>query len=127
MLSYPLIIVADDDPLLRTILEHKLVSSGYRVRMAGDGEESLRLIGETRPQLVVLDVMMPGADGFEVLRRMKQDPAVANTPVVMLTVRKLESEIVSALQLGASDYLVKPFIPGELVLRVARLLVEQDR
>ena len=127
MSEQPLILVADDDLLLRKIVEHKLVSRGYRVHTAGDGDEALRLISETRPQLVVLDAMMPGSDGLQVLRRMKQDPALADTPVVMLTARKLESDIVAALQLGASDYLVKPFIPEELALRVARLLGGQGK
>lgn len=118
----PLILVADDDPLLRKIVEHKLVSRGYRVSLAEDGNEAFRMIEATYPQLVVLDAMMPGADGFEVLRQMKQSPKLADTPVVMLSARKLEVDIVTALQLGASDYLVKPFIPEELALRIARLL-----
>lgn len=118
----PVILIADDDELLRTIVEHKLAARGYRVLAAADGDEALRLIGEQRPALVVLDAMMPGADGFEVLRLMKENAALAKIPVVMLTARKLESDIVRALQLGASDYLLKPFIPEELALRIARLL-----
>lgn len=118
----PVILIADDDELLRTIVEHKLAARGYRVLAAADGDEALRLIGEQRPALVVLDAMMPGADGFEVLRLMKENAALAKIPVVMLTARKLESDIVRALQLGASDYLLKPFIPEELALRIGRLL-----
>lgn len=117
----PLLLVADDDDLLRTIVEHKLSSRGWRVLVAADGIEALRLVRERSPQVVVLDAMMPGPDGFEVLRRLKEDPATAGIPVIMLTSRKLEDDIVRALELGASDYLVKPFIPGELALRVQRL------
>lgn len=118
----PLVVVADDDALLRSLVEFKLKSRGYRVVTAGDGTEALATIAREHPDLVVLDAMMPGADGFEVLRRMKGEMGLTATPVVMLTARKLESDIVGALQLGASDYLVKPFIPEELAMRIARLL-----
>jgi DNA-binding response OmpR family regulator len=122
MSRQPLVIVADDDALLRSLVEFKLKARGYRVSTAGDGDEALRIIGQEQPDLVVLDAMMPGADGFEVLRRIKDDAALAPIPVVMLTARKQESDIVGALQLGASDYMVKPFIPEELAMRIARLL-----
>lgn len=122
MSRQPLVMVADDDALLRSLVAFKLRARGFRVAMAGDGDEALRFIGEERPDLVVLDTMMPGADGFEVLRQIKDDAATAAIPVVMLTARKQESDIVGALQLGASDYIVKPFIPEELATRVARLL-----
>ncbi len=122
MSRQPLVIVADDDALLRSLVEFKLKARGYRVATAGDGDEALRVIGQEQPDLVVLDAMMPGADGFEVLRRIKDDSALSAIPVVMLTARKQESDIVGALQLGASDYMVKPFIPEELAMRIARLL-----
>jgi DNA-binding response OmpR family regulator len=118
----PLVVVADDDALLRSLVEFKLKARGYRVITAGDGDEALSTITRERPDLVVLDAMMPGADGFEVLRRMKAEAALSAIPVVMLTARRLESDIVGALQLGASDYLVKPFIPEELAMRIARLV-----
>ncbi|HEV2557898.1 MAG TPA: response regulator [Microvirga sp.] len=122
MSRQPLVMVADDDALLRSLVAFKLKARGYRVATAGDGDEALRAIGEERPDLVVLDAMMPGADGFEVLRQIKDDAKTAAIPVVMLSARKQESDIVGALQLGASDYMVKPFIPEELAMRVARLL-----
>lgn len=118
----PLVVVADDDALLRSLVEFKLKARGYRVMTASDGEEALALVQQEKPGLVVLDAMMPGPDGFEVLRRMKSAPDLGSIPVVMLTARKQESDIVGALQLGASDYLVKPFIPEELAMRIARLL-----
>jgi len=121
-MTKPLVIIADDDALLRSLVEFKLKARGYRVITAGDGDEALRLISQERPDLVVLDAMMPGTDGFEVLRRIKAEPELDGIAVVMLTARKQESDIVGALQLGASDYMVKPFIPEELAMRVARLV-----
>lgn len=118
----PLVVVADDDPITRSIVELKLKSRGYRVVTAPDGDQALDLIASERPSLIVLDAMMPGTNGFEVLRQVKANPEDAGTPVVMLTARKLEQDIVGALEAGASDYLVKPFIPEELAVRVARLL-----
>ena len=122
MSDQSLVVIADDDTITRSIVELKLKSRGYRVKAAVDGDEALRLIGSERPGLVVLDAMMPGRDGFEVLRQIKGTPDLAGIPVVMLTARKLEHDIVDALQTGASDYLVKPFLPEELAVRVARLL-----
>ena len=119
---YPTILVADDDELLRELLVYKLSGRGYHVITAEDGETALRLIREALPQLVVLDAMMPVRDGFDVLREIKGDPKTSGVSVIMLTARKLESDIVSALDLGAADYLVKPFNPQELLARIARRL-----
>ena len=118
----PLVLVADDDALLRSLVEFKIKGRGYRVVTATDGDEALQIAAEARPSLVVLDAMMPGTDGFEVLRRLKEELGLTDVPVVMLTARKQESDIVGALQLGAADYMVKPFIPEELAMRIARLL-----
>ncbi len=118
----PLILICDDDPLLLDLLEHKLSARGYRVVTAGDGREALRLIDAGRPDAVVLDAMMPVVDGPEVLRRIRARPELASLPVVMLTARRQEKDIVGALALGASDYVVKPFIPEELVVRLGRLV-----
>lgn len=123
----PLVLVADDDPLLRSLVEFKLKSRGYRVLNAADGHEALQLASQERPDLIVLDAMMPGPDGFEVLRRLKEELGFEAVPVVMLTARKRESDIVGALQLGAADYMVKPFIPEELAMRIARLLPTDPR
>ena len=122
MSSPPLVIVADDDTITRSIINLKLKSRGYTVKTASDGSEALRMIEAETPDLVVLDAMMPGIDGFELLRQIKTTPKTANTIVVMLTSRKLEQDIVGALNSGASDYLVKPFIPEELAVRISRLL-----
>ena len=122
MSTPPLVVVADDDTITRSIINLKLKSRGYNVMTASDGNEALRMIETQAPDLVVLDAMMPGINGFELLRQIKTTPKTANTLVVMLTSRKLEQDIVGALNAGASDYLVKPFIPEELAVRIARLL-----
>ncbi len=118
----PKVLVADDDPLLRAILQHKLTSSGYQVLTAGDGREALIQAQAHRPAAIVLDAMMPIIDGFETLRRLKSVAELSGIVVVMLTALKREQDIVSALKLGAADYLVKPFNPDELVARLMRLV-----
>ena len=117
-----LILVADDDPLLCKLLVHKLERAGYAVSCTDDGGKALALARELRPALVVLDAMMPGLDGFEVLRRLKEDAQTRVIPVMMLTARKEEKDIVGALSRGARDYLIKPFMPEELVARVRIIL-----
>ena len=116
------VLIADDDPLLRGLLTHKLSAAGYAVIAAEDGRQALDQCRQQRPDLIVLDGMMPIADGFEVLRRLKADPETAGLPVIMLTALRREEDIVGALKLGAADYLVKPFIPDELIARIGRLL-----
>ncbi|MBL0967739.1 MAG: response regulator [Brevundimonas sp.] len=115
------VLIADDDPLLRALLEHKLAADGHIVISAEDGGEVLELVSEHRPDLIVMDAMMPVMDGFEVLRRLKVGVEYSDIPVIMLTALRREADIVGALQLGAADYLVKPFIPDELLQRVRRL------
>ena len=117
----PLILVADDDRLLRTILQHKLGQAGFEVLVASDGREALDMMRERRPDVVVLDGMMPVIDGFEALRRIKSDEALKDITVVMLTALKREADVVNGLKLGAADYLQKPFNPDELVARLRRL------
>lgn len=116
------ILVCDDDPLLVELLEYRLASKGYRVVVARDGGEAFEVARKQRPDAIVLDAMMPVMDGYQVLRRIRAEETLATTPVLMLTARKQERDIVSALELGASEFMVKPFIPEELVARLARLL-----
>lgn len=116
------VLIADDDELLIRLLEHKLGQKGLAVISVGDGERALEAVRETLPDLVVLDGMMPGLDGFEVLRRLKEDEATRRIPVVMLTARKMEADVVAGLTLGADEYMVKPFMPEELMMRIGRLL-----
>ena len=107
-------------------MEFRLRAKGYEVIKAVDGAEALEKAQQDAPDVVVLDAMMPKADGLEVLARIKSDPALSDTPVVMLTARKGQKDIVSALDKGADDYLVKPFIPEELLARLARLIARKS-
>ncbi len=116
----PLILVADDDDLLQAVVEHKLCAAGYQVALASDGQAVMERIDLLRPDLIVLDAMMPIMDGFEVLRRLKADAQLKTIPVIMLTALKRESDVLTALNLGAADYLPKPFSPDELIARLAR-------
>lgn len=115
------VLVADDDPLLRAILEHSLSSAGFVVRSVEDGRAALDEAARERPDILVLDAMMPVMDGFEALRRLKDDPSLRGVTVVMLTALKRPEHVVSALKLGAADFLAKPFNPDELVVRLERL------
>lgn len=118
----PLVLIADDDPLLRAILEHKLAVGGYRVVSVENGRKALDKAAETPPDAIVLDAMMPVVDGFEALRRLKSEPQTRGIAVIMLTALKREQDILSALKLGAADYLAKPFNPDELLARLTRLV-----
>ncbi|MET3780767.1 DNA-binding response OmpR family regulator [Brevundimonas sp. 1080] len=116
------ILIADDDPLLRSLLQHKLAAEDHQIFASEHGGEVLGMVKDHAPDLVVLDAMMPVMDGFEVLRRLKAGAGTRNIPVIMLTALKREQDVVGGLQLGAADYLAKPFIPEELVQRIRRLL-----
>lgn len=116
------IAVADDDPFMIELLRHKLEHSGFDVSALEDGAAALAHARAGLCDLLVLDAMMPVMDGFEVLRRLKTDPDCRQVRVIMLTALKREDDLVMALKLGADDYLVKPFIPGELLLKIANLL-----
>lgn len=116
------VLVAEDDSQIAFLLRFLLEREGYRVLLAADGRESQRLIDDTPPPaLVILDVMMPYADGFEVLAYLRAKPGWRETPVIMLTARSQEKDIVRALDGGANDYVVKPFLPDELKARIRRL------
>ena len=112
------ILVVDDDPDIARFVEVNLRSAGYEVSVAGDGEEALERATEIRPDLVLLDVMMPRLDGFEVAQRLGKNPQTANTSIIMLTAKALSSDKVTGLQSGADDYIIKPFDPIELLARV---------
>jgi DNA-binding response OmpR family regulator len=116
------ILICDDDTLILELMEFRLQAKGYQVLKAEDGEEALKRAAEAKPSLVVLDAMMPKLDGFQVLSRLKANEDLKHIPVIMLTARKGEKEIVSALERGAEDYLVKPFIPDELMTRLSKIL-----
>lgn len=115
------VLLADDDPILHRVLEHRLVREGFEVTSAFNGREALEAALLSPPDLLILDGMMPELDGFAVLREWKRRETLASIPVVMLTARNREEDVVGALQGGAVDYLTKPFSPAELVARVRRV------
>jgi DNA-binding response OmpR family regulator len=115
------ILVVDDDPTVREIVLSYLKAERYEVAQAADGEAALAIIDRSRPDLVVLDVMLPGLDGLEVCRRVRAESGSA-LPIIMLTALGSESDRVVGLELGADDYVAKPFSPRELVLRAASVL-----
>jgi len=114
------ILVVDDDPTVSDVVRRYLERAGYQVRLAADGHGALASFARDRPDLVVLDLMLPGIDGLEVCRRLRT--GADGVPIVMLTALGEESDRVLGLQLGADDYVTKPFSPRELVLRVQSVL-----
>ena len=116
------IIVVEDEADIREVLVYNLKRQGYAVEGCGDGLSGLALIRERRPGLVLLDLMLPGLDGLEICRRLKTDAATAGIPIIMVTARGEESDIVAGLELGADDYVTKPFGTRELVARVKAVL-----
>lgn len=122
------ILVIEDDPDIALSLRLKLErDGGFEVRTAGDGAAGLRMAVERPPDLVLLDVNLPGMDGFEVCRQLRGDPATSSTPVIMLTARIDESDRVAGLDLGADDYITKPFSPKEALARIRAVLRRSDR
>ena len=118
----PTILVADDEEDLRELVTYRLSRSGYNVIGAEDGQEALELAAERTPDLMVLDVMMPKLDGYELTRRVRAEAALRSIPVILLTARSQESDIDRGFEVGADDYLKKPFNPDELVARVRAVL-----
>lgn len=116
------ILVVDDEPSIVTSLEFLLTQAGYRVSTAGDGDAGLEKARAERPDLILLDVMMPGRDGFEVCQTLRADPDMADTRIVMLTARSRDAEQTKGLALGADDYITKPFSTRALIARVQELL-----
>lgn len=121
------IVVADDDDLLQEILRHKLASRNFDVHGATDGDAAMELVRSLHPDIALLDLMMPGRDGLDILRDVKADPELASIPILILSARNLESEIVAALELGAADYVVKPISLAELLARIMRIVGTQPR
>jgi DNA-binding response OmpR family regulator len=104
------IVVADDDPVLRALLQLKLEGEGHRVTLAADGDEALLLVTQERPDLLVLDVVMPGIDGLELTRNLRAQPETKDLPIVLLTGRDTDPDIVAGWQSGANYYITKPFV-----------------
>jgi len=119
------ILIADDEPHIRRILQFLLENEGFEVELAEDGQQAVEKVAQWRPELVLLDVMMPHLDGFAVLQGIRGNFETAHTPVIMLTAKGELEDKVKGLEGGANDYLIKPFDHAELVLRVRNLLNSQ--
>ncbi|HKB08703.1 MAG TPA: response regulator [Candidatus Polarisedimenticolia bacterium] len=116
------IMVADDSPNIREILKVSLESDGYTVVLAEDGEQALALVGRENPDVVIMDVMMPKVNGFQVCRRIKTDPATLELPVIMLTAKSAQQDVYWGKDCGAEEYITKPFSTKELVKTIDRLM-----
>jgi two-component system, OmpR family, phosphate regulon response regulator PhoB len=114
----PTILLVEDDKQIGDMISFKLTNSGHRVVRALDGEQACLLAGRERPNLILLDAMLPSLSGFEVLRRLKADPNLRSIPVIMVTAKGHERDVLSGLRGGAVDYIVKPFSLKELSARV---------
>jgi DNA-binding response OmpR family regulator len=112
------ILIAEDEKQIADMISFKLVNAGHKVVRAPDGEQAMACAQRETPDLILLDVMMPGLGGIEVLRRLKNDPALRSVPVIMVTAKGHERDVLSGLRGGATDYIVKPFSLKELFARV---------
>jgi DNA-binding response OmpR family regulator len=117
------VLLAEDDADIRFLVTLKLTRAGYQLRAFSDGLSALADAREHPPDLAILDVMMPGMSGLEVCRELRKDPATANIPVILLTALAHEAAITAGAAAGADDYLVKPFSPRDLAMRVGAMLV----
>jgi DNA-binding response OmpR family regulator len=120
------ILIVDDEPGVRDILRVNLEAEGYAVYEAGDGREAIEQVQGAAPDLLILDVMMPYINGWEVLRRLEADPATAGLPIIMLSVRAGDSDVLRGLEQGALEYIPKPFDPVVVSERVRLILEELD-
>ena len=116
------VLVVDDEPDLLELVQYNLAAAGYDVTCVSSGEEALAAVGSVRPELVILDVLLPGMDGLDVCKTLKGDTQTSAIPIVMLTARGEEADIVTGLEVGADDYLAKPFSPRELLARIKAAL-----
>ncbi len=121
-MAKPCILIIEDDAEIRELVSYNLGREGYIILQAASAEEGLALCAATPPALVLLDIMLPGIDGLEALRRIRAIPAMASVPVIMTTAKGEDADVVAGLELGADDYMTKPFSPRVLVARVRTAL-----
>jgi len=121
------ILIVEDDPDIRELLRFNLEKAGYTLFLAEDGEKALTLARKHSPDIILLDLMLPGVDGLEVCRTLKKDPELQRIPVIMVTAKGEELDRVVGLELGADDYVVKPFSLREVVLRIRKILDRGER
>lgn len=116
------ILVVDDEEDIVELLRYNLTKNGYKITSVGSGEDGLKAVDADRPDLILLDLMLPGVDGLDVCRRLKNDPKTQDILIIMLSAKGDEADIVSGLELGADDYLTKPFSPRVLLARIKTVL-----
>ena len=121
------ILVVEDEEDLRELISYNLAKEGYQVTGVGTGEDALAAVTRQPPDLVVLDLLLPVVDGLDVCRRLKSDPRTQHVPVLMLTAKTEEADVVTGLEMGADDYLGKPFSPRVLLARIKAVLRRQNR
>jgi two-component system, OmpR family, alkaline phosphatase synthesis response regulator PhoP len=116
------IVLAEDESHIARLITFKLEREGYEIHWAADGGSALEKVKEVIPDLVLLDIMMPVMDGYEVLKNIKRDDSLKDIPVIMLTAKSQEQDIIKGFDLGSEDYIVKPFKPAELAARIKKIL-----
>ena len=118
-----IILIIEDDKFLRELIAKKLIKEGYEISEAVDGEEGMKKVKEEKPDLVLLDLILPGIDGFEVLSRMREESALASIPVIILSNLGQREDVEKGLKMGAVDYLIKAhFTPGEIIEKIKNAL-----
>ncbi|GAA4345902.1 response regulator transcription factor [Angustibacter luteus] len=120
------VLVADDDRDIRDLVAFKLEAAGFDVLVSGDGDDAYASAVQHRPDVAVLDVMMPGLSGLQVLQRLRSHPEMGSTRVILLTAKAQEADVESGFSMGADDYVVKPFSPRELLSRVQAVLARSS-
>ena len=118
------IVLAEDEPQIARLIKFKLEKEGFEIEWKDNGEDAFNAIKEIKPDLALLDVMMPVMDGYQVLKKVKEDDNLKHIPVIMLTAKGQERDVVKGFDLGSEDYIVKPFRPAELVARIKKILGE---
>lgn len=121
----PRVVVADDDNDIRRLVQLTVANAGCEVTAAPDGESALAAVREVMPDLVILDVLMPRMDGWEVAKELKRDPKTAGIPIMFLTSKGQEHDVLEGFEAGGADYIVKPFSPRELQARVKSVLAKR--
>lgn len=116
------VLIADDEPNIVVSLEFLMERNGYQIRIASDGDQVLRAVEEQRPDLILLDVMLPGRSGFEVCQKIRENPAWQGIKIIMLTAKGRETEVAKGLALGADAYITKPFSTKDLLAQVKQIL-----
>jgi phosphate regulon transcriptional regulator PhoB len=126
-MAKPKILIVEDDPDISELIQFNLEKAGYQTVRAEDGEQALRLAQKNPPDLILLDLLLPGLNGLEVCRRLKRDTAMQHIPIMMVTAKGEEMDRVVGLELGAEDYVVKPFSIREIILRIQKLLDRREK